>query len=308
MREFELLRHVYDANARLPGSVVIPPGDDMGAVRFGNNTLLVTVDQLVEGVHFAPDTPIEKIGRKVVTRNLSDVAAMAALPVAAVAAGCLPRSMAEATANQLFDSMRATSLAFGCPLIGGDVSMHDGPMVLSVALFAEPGGVTPILRSGAKAGDLVCVTGELGGAMEDLAGCVHHLDFEPRIDLARKLAKMETLHSLIDLSDGLGRDLGHIAEMSGLHAVIEASKLPISTAAKHAAARDGQAAWRHALADGEDYELCFTVPAGTLLPTGVEGVRITTIGVMQPGPPGVTVQLPNGQKIAATELGWEHHT
>src|SRR5687768_12402279 len=128
MRERDLLGHIFDQNPRLPPGVTIPPGDDMGAVRIDGAEVLVTVDQAIDGVHFRLDyAPLELIGRKAMTRNLSDVAAMAALPVAAVAAAALPRSFTQKQADGLFDAMRATGEHSGCPLIGGDITVHDGP-------------------------------------------------------------------------------------------------------------------------------------------------------------------------------------
>src|SRR2546430_543084 len=109
MREFDLLSHIFQANDRLPPIVTIPPGDDMGAVRIGSQQVLVTVDQLVEGIHYDPATSPEKIAHKLIARNLSDVAAMAVKPVGAVCAACLPRGMDDDRVLRLFDAMRAAA-------------------------------------------------------------------------------------------------------------------------------------------------------------------------------------------------------
>ena len=234
MREFELLQHVFAANAELPARVVIPPGDDMGAIRLGGATLLVTVDQIADGVHVeVASTSLEKIGRKAITRNLSDVAAMAARPVAAVAAASLPRDFGERNATALFDAMRITAANFDCPLVGGDVSIWDHPLLLSVTIFAEPfADVAPVLRTGARPGDSIYVSGQLGGSLLTLAddsdhpamgerngyaGYTHHLDFTPRLELARTLASDPQLrpHCMIDLSDGLMSDLRHLCNAAG---------------------------------------------------------------------------------------------
>lgn len=313
MRELELLSHIYKANPALPGAVSIPPGDDMGAVMVGGVTLLVTVDQVADGVHFElENTPIKKIGRKAITRNLSDVAAMAAKPVGAVAAACLPKGFREADAEALFDAMRCTAQAFGCPLIGGDISAWDQRLILTVAVFAEPDGVEPVTRNTAKAGDAVYVTGVLGGSLiriDDPPGYVHHLDFTPRIALARKLAVNTATrpHAMIDLSDGLAQDLTRICERSGVCAQIGCEMLPVSAAARLAARRSGQPAWRHALGDGEDYELCFTAPPGAV-PGEIDGVPVTRVGhIMEAGPgPVVTLLQSNGTVTDVRGLGWEH--
>ncbi len=158
---------------------------------------------------------------------------MAALPVGAVAAACLPRDFSAARANELFDHMRRVAESYHCPLIGGDISVWDHPLLLSVTVLAEPAGIEPVLRRGAAAGDMVCVSGSLGGSLIAHEGRMHHLDFEPRIGLARQLAGSPATrpNCMIDLSDGLARDLGHLCDAAGLSAELWADKLPISAAA-----------------------------------------------------------------------------
>jgi thiamine-monophosphate kinase len=313
MREFDLLAHVFRQNPALPARVTIPPGDDMGAVRYGEHDVLVTVDQIADGVHVdLRSTAIARVARKAITRNLSDVAAMAALPVGAVVACALPRDFGQARARELSDAMRRVAGEFNCPLFGGDLTFWDHPLLISVTVLAEPAGVTPVTRGGARPGDVVFVTGQLGGSIHELDGYCHHLDFTPRIDLARRLAALVTLNSMIDLSDGLGRDLGHIAAMSNLAAEVDADRLPLSRAARHAATLDGQPAWRHALADGEDYELCFTVAVDQAdrVPSQIDGVAVTAVGRMhacEPGAARVVVRA-DERRIPADDLGWEHHT
>lgn len=313
MREFELLKHIYAANPSLPARVILPPGDDMGAVRLDDQQLLVTVDQVADGVHFRlEEAGLAKAARKAMTRNLSDVAAMAAQPLAAVAAACLPRSFTQAQAQELCDHLRAVAHHYDCPLIGGDISTWDHPLILSLTILASPAGIEPVLRRGAQPGDLIYVSGELGGSLEQVNGRVHHLDFEPRLRLARLLAGNPATrpHCMLDLSDGLARDAGHLAQAAGLRAQLWADRLPLSPAALQACRRDGQPAWRHALADGEDYELCFTLPAdrATHLPAKMEGVPLTQIGrmVKDPGSTPVLVLTPEGQWISTAGLGWEH--
>lgn len=298
MREFALLEHVFRHNSALPADVLIPPGDDMGAIRVGDRMLLVTVDQVADGVHVNLEAHgPEATARKAITRNLSDVAAMAARPRAAVAAACLPRSMDEPTARRLFDALHATASRYDCPLIGGDVSVWDQRLLLTVTILAEPWpGIPPVLRRGARAGDVVCVTGELGGS---LAG--HHLRFEPRIEAARELAALGAT-SMIDLSDGLARDLGHLCRQSDVGAVIEAARLPIRGDVT------GPDPWLAAVGDGEDYELCVTMPPGRV-PDKAGGVKVTPIGQIVESPRGGAVlQWPDGACRALDNLGWEHHS
>lgn len=315
MRESELLRHIFAGNRFLPGTVTIGPGDDMGAVRVGSEEVLIAVDQVVEGVHFPADrTPMRKVGRKALTRNLSDVAAMGAVPVAAVAAVCLPKDLAETAVMELVDGLQAAGREFGCPLVGGDIAVWSGRLVVSLTVLAEMRGIQPVLRCGARAGDLIFVSGELGGSLEETDGYVHHLDFQPRLALGRKLAESPVYRptAMIDISDGLVRDLGHICEGSGLRAVVDVERLPISPRAHRRAGESGRPAWEHALADGEDYELCFTVSAEAArhVPEVLEGIALRCIGKMEPATedqkPGVTLRMPDGSLQRVEGWGWEH--
>lgn len=299
MRENELLQHIYAANAALPAGVTIPPGDDMGGIQLGNRTLLVTVDQLADGVHVdLTTTSLAKVGRKAITRNLSDVAAMAAKPIGAVAAACLPRDFGEANATALFDAMRTTAAAFDCPLVGGDISVWDGRLIITVTIFAEPfDGIPPVLRTGATPGDAIYVSGELGYSLQG-----HHLDFTPRLALARALAADSATRptAMMDLSDGLAQDLPRLTP----HALIDAAALPIRDDAS--GEDEGHPSWHHAVADGEDYELLFTARADASIPERLEGVALTRIGVVTESG-GVLLQHPNGQHTDLAGLGWEHH-
>jgi len=306
MKESELLDHIYRANAALPPGVTIPPGDDMGAVRIGDANVLVTVDQVADGVHVDSETtPLDRIGRKAMTRSLSDVAAMAARPVCAVVAASLPRNFRRSRADSLFDAMRRTAESYECPLIGGDISMWDSPLLLTVTVLAEPAGIDPVTRSGALVGDIICVTGRLGGSLEAVDGRTHHLDFEPRIELARKLAGDPATrpNCMIDLSDGLARDLGHLCRAADLCAELEAEAIPANP----------HVDWVHALSDGEDYELCFTIDARRAeanLPDQIDCVPVTQVGRIVDRPTKtdaqVSVRLPDGQVKPVTDWGWEH--
>lgn len=324
MSEFRLLERIFAANDRLRASAVnvtIPPGDDMAGLDLRDlrgGQLLVAVDQIVAGRHFRVGTPWDHVGRKAVARNLSDIAAMAGQPLACVAAVALPRGLPEGDAAALFEAVRASAEQFGCPLIGGDTAVLPGdedPLLCSVTVLATlPRGVPrAITRDRAQVGDLVCVTGELGATL-DADGAGHHLTFTPRVAEAIELARTmgPRLHAMIDLSDGLGRDVGHIARMSGVGVRIDAARLP---------RRDG-CDWRHAVGDGEDYELCFTIEGPP--PRSVNGVAVTVVGevtanavdrhrptsapaAMKNGgcPPLVEI-LADGRSFDGAAMGWEH--
>jgi thiamine-monophosphate kinase len=305
MRERDLLRHIYQRSAALGERVTLGPGDDMGGVRFGDRELLVTVDQVADGVHFhLAATPLDLLARKCIVRNLSDVAAMAAVPVAAVAAAALPQGFGQLRADELFEHLQRIALGYDCPLIGGDVTVWDQRLLITITVFADPGGIAPVRRSTARPGDRVYVTGELGGAWDEQGGGPH-LTAEPRLALARALARSTAvgLHAMIDLSDGLATDLRHICEASGVAAEIEVDCLPCRDTIRH----DGRPPWRHALTDGEDYELCFT--ADGEVPETIAGVPIRAVGRILPAArrqSPIVLLLPDGGRRALTETGWQH--
>ncbi len=286
----------------------------MGAIQIGDQQVLVTVDQLVDGIHFdLASTPLEKIARKAMTRNLSDVAAMAAKPVGAVAAACLPKGFGDDRASSLFDHMRQVAQSYDCPLIGGDISIWGNTLLLTVTVLAQPEPGGPVLRSGAQVGDVICVTGRLGGSTETVEGYTHYLDFEPRLEVATALVSdpVTKLHSMIDISDGLAKDVENLCQASGLAAELWTDRLPVSDGARAASDRDGLPVWEHVLGDGEDYELCFTVSesvADSVLPDRIVGVPITQVGriVETDDGPRVRVVLPDETTRSAQGLGWEH--
>lgn len=323
MREEDLLHHICARTREAGPGVLIPPGDDMAMVVVDEGRVLVGVDQVVDGIHVdLASVPLSLVGRKAVSRSLSDVAAMAGRPRSALAAACLPREMGRERAQDLFDAMRQTAESYGCPLVGGDITIWDRPLVLSVTTLADPAGVEPVRRDGARPGDVICVTGNLGGAYFEESGGEpgrgpHHLHFEPRIDLARRLATTDgiELHAMIDLSDGLATDLRRLCAASGVPAEIHEAELPLRPAAVAAAERDGRDAIDHALTDGEDYELCFTLEAGAAeasLPNEIDGVAITRIGLILEAEEAAADSLiwlvsKSGGRRALTAAGWEHH-
>lgn len=274
-------------------SVLTPAGDDMAVVKVaGEDLLLAAVDQVIDGVHFDSrvHTPIQ-IGRKVMNRNLSDCAAMACLPAFALACVALPRGCGEQYARDLYLGMKEAADAFSCAIIGGDTGSWEGKLVLSVTVLGRSAGITPILRKGAQPGEHIYVTGPLGGS---LLG--RHIDFVPRVREARVLAQRHRITSMIDISDGLWRDLGHICDASGVGARVDASSVPVHDDAKRLSATNGREALLHALHDGEDHELIFTSP------DQVDGV--TRIGVITAQREMVLIS--NGAPRDPGIGGWEH--
>ena len=307
MRELEFIEWIQGRSNFDATKVPVGPGDDCAIVRLGDKDLLVTTDQLLDGVHIvlAEHGP-RAAGRKVMARSLSDIAAMAAVPLAAVATATLPRGFPLSDAEELYRGMRGLADEYHCPLVGGDVASWDGPLCLTSTIFGRragvTGGVEPVLRSGAKVGDAVCVTGVLGGAWKSSK----HLEFTPRIAEAIELAVSCRIRSMIDISDSLARDLQHICTASGVGAEIVAADVPINPDL----ADDKTAALQAALHDGEDYELLFTVSsawARKLCDRQPLRIPITRIGTIVKGA-GLTLISPDGQRCTLEPTGWEHGT
>ena len=304
--EWKLIEWIRKRTQLNPAMVPIGPGDDMALVSLGGDSqCLVTVDVLLEGTHFdlAKATP-RQVGYKAMAVSLSDVAAMAAKPLCAVAWVGLPDNRDLAFAEKICLGMSDAAERFACPIVGGDITSWKGGLTVGTTLIARPAGVKPIRRNGAKPGDLLFVTGDLGGS-----GLGRHLTFSPRVGEARQLAAIATLHAMIDLSDGLSTDLGHICRESGVGAEIQADAIPISADAARLGKTDGRAPLEHALNDGEDFELLLAVEpvdAQDLLKQNPLGdVRLTCIGKIVEGR-GVTLIGADGSKSPLPPGGYEH--
>lgn len=297
MRESELLEHIYARSQDLgnDGGIVVGPGDD-GAVVDLEHATIATVDQLVGGRHFDPESATtDQIARKAVARSVSDIAAMGGRPRFALVGACLPEGYPDADA--LFDRMAHWARRWGCPLVGGDIACAAGPLVLTTTVLGTAHKARgPVLRSQARPGDALFITGRLGGAVAS----GRHLAFEPRLDEARWLCDSlgEQLGAMIDVSDGLGRDAGRLATASNVRIEIDADRLPM---------HEGVSGWEQPLGEGEDYELAFSVRSGAELPACVPstGVGLHMIGRVVVGQ-GCIVKLPDGSQVDAHDLGWDH--
>jgi len=218
--------------------------------------LLFKTDAVVEGIHFESDTEPERVGHKALGRCLSDVAAMAGQPTAALVTLALPPKFDAKWVERFYAGMGTLARCYDVAIPGGEVSTNPERKVISVSLIGTVAKEISVRRSGARVGDAIFVTGELGGSLSG-----RHLDFEPRVLEGQWLASHFAIHAMIDLSDGLAGDLRHILRASNIGAELLSEAIPISRAAK-LRAREGSASkppLLAALSDGEDFELLFTL-------------------------------------------------
>lgn len=245
MDELGLIGYLRSRIARAPG-LVVGIGDDAAVVR-GSARMdwLLKADMIVEGVHFKRGTPERDCGRKAVLCNISDIAAMGGIPRYALVSAGFPRNFSLRRAKKVMDGVRGALSEYGVVLAGGDTTRSER-LVLAVAMTGEVERGRAVLRNGAQPGDFLFVTGPLGGSFESGA----HLRFRPRLDESRHLVRRYSVHAMLDISDGLSADLGHLARESGVGLRVFESAVPL---------RAGTHSVERAFTDGEDFELAFAV-------------------------------------------------
>lgn len=294
-----------------PASLVRGIGDDSAVLRLPPGAeLLVTTDLCLENVHFRREWhPARAVGHRCLTRGLSDIAAMGGEPLACFLSLGLPEDLPQAWVNVFLSGLLAQAQRFNIQLAGGDISSASQITADIIVTGQLPNGKA-VLRSGARPGDRIYVSGVLGGSASTLkhlfagkkikpARSNPHFYPTPRIAIGKWLRNHRMASAMIDLSDGLSVDLAHICEESGVTAVIEAKKVPIGKGADLQLALHG----------GEDYELLFTAPKRARVPARIAGVPITGIGVIgNPSDYSSAIQIlgDNGKVRPLPERGWQH--
>jgi len=247
--EFALIDWIKQQQGTTASHIKTSIGDDMAVIANGQHDLLVTCDMLLEGVHFDLSVvSVAAVGYKAMACSLSDVAAMGATPVGAVVAVALPKTLSLDDAKALHKGLTDASLKYHCPLIGGDTTSWDQPLAINVTMLANHRADKAILRSGAKAGDAIMVTGTLGGSIKE-----KHVNFTPRLAESQFIQDKITIHAMCDISDGLSSDLNHLCTESNVSSLLDETSIPLSHEAKKQ-----RNPIEGALNDGEDFELLFT--------------------------------------------------
>ncbi|MGO9087004.1 MAG: thiamine-phosphate kinase [Terriglobales bacterium] len=323
----QIRRMARTARQRQPGrarptrAVLAGIGDDCAVLRLppGHDSL-VTTDFTLEGIHFRRDWhPAESGGHRCLARGLSDIAAMGGEPVAAFLSLALPRDLPQAWVRRFIRGLLSLAEKHGVELAGGDTAESpNGTLADIVVVGLAPKGKA-LLRSGARAGDRIFVSGELGGAAAAVLEMRSRLtrkknsrklkpkDYprafypEPRVELGRILREKDLASAMIDLSDGLSTDLAHICEESGVGAEIESELIPCARVGKPAREVD----LALALHGGEDYELLFTARPGKRIPAQIAGVALTEIGRIT-RKRKVLLMNPKGVGYELESHGWEH--
>jgi thiamine-monophosphate kinase len=302
------------AKAVRRGNVTAGIGDDCAVLRIpAAHEALVTTDFSLEGVHFRREWhDPETIGRRCLTRGLSDIAAMGGNPIAVFLSLALPRNWAQKWVDRFLAGLLKLADAFDVSLAGGDTAESPAGILADIVVVGSVPRGKAVRRSGARPGDRIYVTGELGGSAATLellrsgqklrpAGFPQHFRPTPRVEVGQVLREKGLATAMIDLSDGLSTDLAHICEESGVGAKIQAEAIPCASIGRPR----HEVALQFALHGGEDYELLFTAPRSRRIPARIAGVPISLIGHITRGK-HVILMNDQGTGFELQPQGWEH--
>lgn len=327
--EFALIERLRGLVAVERPEIVVGIGDDVAVLANGDGDwLLATVDCQVEGVHFLREyITAAQLGERALAINLSDIAAMGGRPFVALVSLGLPSELEVRWVEELYRGLRAMADRHGTVVVGGNMTRSPTGIWIDITVLGRVSRDALLRRSGARPGDRVLVTGQLGDAAAGLRllldPALRHAVAEAHVAIARHLTPMPRLAeaaviahtgratAMIDLSDGLSSDIGHICEQSGVGVRLWAERLPVSATVRAVAAACNEALWNLALAGGEDYELCFTAPpevAAALAQavTQATGTPVTIVGEILPAEAGRWLCLPGGEEVPLLARGWEH--
>ncbi len=329
--EFGLIEHLAAGMSIRRGDTIKGIGDDAAVLDYGGQPVIVTTDMLVEGIHFdLMYHPLKHLGYKAVVVNLSDICAMNAIPRHITVSVAISNRFSVEAMDELYAGIRAACEAYEVDLVGGDTTASPKGLTLSITAIGTVEKDRITYRSGAKAGDILCVTGDLGAAYLGLQLLEREKqvflaqpDMQPELSdkkylISRQLkpeARLESVHyfqkvglrptAMIDISDGLASDLMHICKSSGVGAFIEEAQVPIHEEARMQALEFHLDPITCALSGGEDYELLFTVD-----PKDLDKVRfmdsVYIIGEIVPAADGITLHTSGGQIHPLTAQGWKH--
>ena len=318
--ERQLIKRFRNLEQSKNSKVKLGIGDDCAVLSLPpGNESLVTTDFSLEGVHFRRDwqSP-ECIGHRCLTRGLSDIAAMGGTPAAAFLSLALPAKLPQKWVDQFFAGLIALAQTHRIPLAGGDIAESPGGVLADIMIVGGVRSGRALLRSGARPGDLIYVTGDLGESAAALhllqSGRIKHRDVfpHPRVEVGEWLVQKEIATSAIDISDGLSTDLSHICEESGVGAALESERIPIHISAQKLSRKERSTevgrrqSQQLALHGGEDYELLFTAPKSKLIPQRIAGVKVTRIGEVLGEKKMYVMQ--NGKRTILIPQGWQYFT
>lgn len=235
--------------------VAVGIGDDAAVIDPPTGPLIACTDQIIDGVDFlSAEHSLADVGFKSMAINLSDIAAMGAVPTSALVTLSLPSQNATRIAGEVYEGIFEAAESFGISIAGGDLSTYDGPLAISVTLLGHVPEGKPWLRGGADEGDAILVTGPVGGSIRG-----RHLRPNPRIELAAALRSRVTVTAAIDISDGLSLDLDRLLAKSGVGCELDVASIPIHDDAVELSKTSGRTPLQHAWSDGEDFELIVTM-------------------------------------------------
>jgi thiamine-monophosphate kinase len=324
--EFALIDRLHARFRQAGVGVVKGIGDDTAALQVQpGNLLLATTDAAVEDVHFRRQTTTPFVlGQRVLAVNLSDIASMGGEPRWALLSLGLPPTTPLAWVEALADGLGTEAARYGMAIVGGNLTRSPDRLVIDVTLLGEVASDQVLYRTGARPGDRVLVTGTLGdsaaglallagltpGPSEEAAFLIerHRLP-TPRVAAGRAIAASGLATAMLDLSDGLAGDLAHLAEASGVGAVIDADRVPLSPAVRALAAATGQDPLAWALRGGEDYELLLTAPPSAtdrlVAVVQATGVPLTDVGEIRSAR-GLWLREPDGRSVPLGDVAWRH--